>query len=76
MQNIKVGTKIKILGYNCGDMCEHRFSCCGFIVGKVLTIEAVQPYGPVTVRTNGDTFTIGRNMFNRLVYEVCNEEDT
>jgi Fe2+ transport system protein FeoA len=69
--NLKVGDKIKVTGFNCGECAEQRFCHMGIICGKELEILAMQPlHGPVTFKIGKADISIGRGMWNKIEYEV------
>jgi len=74
MRELKEGDKIRVTGLSCGRQCANKFSCIGILEGKILEVVTVQPaHGPITVSfgsSNNDTFTIGRGMMKKLIYEV------
>ena len=68
--NLKVGDKFMVIGYNCGIECSRKFACLGIIKDKIFEVVAIQPMkGPVTVKVDNTTITIGRGMMARLTYE-------
>jgi len=67
---LQSGDRIKITGFNCGECAEQRFCHMGIICGKEVTIKSIQPLrGPVTVEIGGTTVSIGRGLFNKIIYE-------
>ena len=74
IMKLKVGNKIRITGYNCGQTCKSKYNCMGIIVGKILEIKSMQPLeGPIVVNLDGCEYSIGRGMFNKLIYEIIEE---
>ena len=68
--DLKIGDKIKVIDFNCGKLCEHKFTIMNIRRGTIIEIISVQPiYGPYTIRINNYNMSIGRNMFKRIIYE-------
>jgi len=62
--------RIKVIGFNCGRECLHKFSVMGIRVGAELEIISKQPLnGPVTVKLNGSMLSVGQGMWCKLNYE-------
>lgn len=70
---VKTGDRIRIIGYKCGKTCQSKYSCMGMIKGIELEIVAIQPHGPITVRYGNTDMTIGREMFEKLDYELVKD---
>lgn len=67
---MKIGDKMKVLGFDCGARAYHKFNVMGIRIGSILVLEAVQPHGPYTFRMKGMKLTIGRGLLEKLEYEV------
>ena len=68
---LKAGDTIKITGFNCGKCAEQKLCHMGILCGKEATIDATQPmYGPVTLTVGKTTVSVGRGLFNKIIYEV------
>ena len=66
----KEGDKLRIVGCNCGHTAYHRLLTMGLIEGKEITIKTAQPFkGPYVIRLNGTELTIGRGLFEKIVFE-------
>ena len=70
---MKTNEKICIKGFDCGKNCQHRLSIMGVHIGDIWTIEAIQPHGPITIIKRGLAVSIGRGLFDKILYEVVNE---
>jgi Fe2+ transport system protein FeoA len=73
MLNLKIGDKIKIIDFNCGTRAYLKLQRMNIRYDSILKIMAIQPYGPITVKTGNSEYTIGKMLFDKLIYEVIEE---
>jgi len=73
---MKIGDKIKVIGFNCGRQCTERFQCMGIFNDVILEVISIQPFGPVVVKVKESEYTIGRGMLEKLKYEVINDNSS
>jgi len=66
---IKERDKLKITGFDCGHRAMSRFMVMGINIGTEITIVTVQPYGPYVVNVGNSQYSIGRGLFDKLIYE-------
>ena len=65
--------KVKIIGFNCGRQCLHKFSVMGIRIGSELELVSEQPFnGPITVKVGESMVSIGNRMWDKLRYEEVN----
>ena len=73
---IKEGDRIKIIGYDCGHRCQQKYSCMGIIIGREMNIKTMQPLnGPVLIEIDGCEYSIGRGLFDKLIYEEVKKDE-
>lgn len=62
---------VRILGFNCGQKCLHKFNVMGIKIGDKIEILTKQPFnGPVVIKHKQTKLVIGKGMFDKIKYEV------
>ena len=67
---LKIGDKIKVIGFNCGRKAHHKFIVMGIIEGSILEVESIQPHGPYTIKCNDTSLSIGRGLIEKIEYKL------
>ena len=67
---IKEGDIILVTGFNCGKRATSKFLAMGIRRNTKMSIRTIQPDGPYVVDVGKSEYTIGRGLFNKLIYEV------
>ncbi|RLF40391.1 MAG: ferrous iron transport protein A [Thermoplasmata archaeon] len=69
--DIPPGQKARIIHIVGGVGFKHRLNIMGIIEGKIIKIITRQPFrGPITIKVNGTSMTIGRGMAQKILVEV------
>jgi Fe2+ transport system protein FeoA len=71
---IKKGDTIKILGFDCGKKAISKYNAMNIKTDSIIKIKSVHPIeGPIVVEVGQSTYSIGRGMFYKLIYEKIDE---
>ena len=72
--SLKIGDNIKVLNFDCGARAIRKFHRLGIKYDSILEIISIQTvHGHIIIKVGNTTVSIGRNMFDKLKYELLND---
>jgi len=73
--DIKEGKSYKIVGYDCGYKCRHKFNVMGLNEGRVFKLSTKEILnGPYVIKVDNNELSVGRGLFEKLIIEEVKNE--